>query len=564
MIRRMLCVAAALTFVSTADAADCKLISSACVDATPSKVISGITVTLEQAGGCWEYEDTYTCIKPNAVNYCQPFIDAQPQCWQTNSQCSQWDSVLNTGCMKYTQTWRCNDPSMPTPTNTIRLNDTYTLVSSNYDTSQCQSLSGNPNCSLAESRCVQTTPDSPLPPGIDPAQVAPDGCYKKQETYACFTGRTDTSECDGYASNPNCTLQSSQCDPADMVNGQCTFETKTYKCVSAPPKTSTVTDCSGQLFCQDGKCFDKGYENDPDFARSMALMEAAREAGTYMDPNSMEIFKGVDSRCKIKLFGLANCCKKSGGGAGMSNAAFGVAMTVGGQVLKYGTYYVYDALWDYGGVGMMLQKGLGAISGAAEAAWAGKGSAVAGYSFAPSLYGFGISFGSTLPAGAIGLGPVGIGNAQFFFDPTSFAISVGVMILQEMMACEQQEQILAMRRGQNLCVEVGTYCSQKLPIVKICIEKTKSYCCYNSRLARIINEQGRAQIGKSWGSPESPNCSGFTQAEFAAIDFSRIDLSEFTSEIMANINTSNITGAAVNAQEAVQRKMQNYYQRGSQ
>ena len=100
------------------------------------------------------------------------------------------------------------------------------------------------------------------------------------------------------------------------------------------------------------------------------------------------------------------------------------------------------------------------------------------------------------------------------FDPTTLAIQIGVMILQELLSCEQSEQILAMRRGQNLCHEVGTYCSKKLKLVftSICIEHTKSHCCYNSRLARIINEQGRGQIGKSWGSAKNPNCSGFTTA----------------------------------------------------
>lgn len=156
------------------------------------------------------------------------------------------------------------------------------------------------------------------------------------------------------------------------------------------------------------------------------------------------------------------------------------------------------------------------------------------------------------------------GGLQFAFDPTSFAIQIGFMILQELMSCNQQEQILAMRRGQNLCHEVGTYCSKKTPIIKICIEKTKSYCCYNSRLARIINEQGRAQIGKSWGSPKSPNCSGFTQSEFAAIDFSKIDLSEFMAEVMANIKMPDVGSMSQNVQSAVQQKVQNYYQRGAQ
>jgi conjugal transfer mating pair stabilization protein TraN len=570
-------------WAAAASAGDCQLSGSVCVDTSPSKNISGVTVTLAEVGGCWEYEDTYTCIKPNAVNYCQPFVNAQPACWQTSSQCSQMDTLLNSGCMKYLQTWRCGDPATPTPANTIRLNDTYTLISSNYDPGPCQSLDTNTNCQIAESQCVSTTPPS-LPPGIDPAQVAPDGCYQKQNTYACLTGRADSSECDGYAANPNCSLQSTTtCDPEDQINGKCTFEQRTYQCMSQPPKTNTVTDCSGQLFCQNGNCFDKGYQNDTDFARSMALMEAAREAGTYMDPNSMEMFKGFDSRCKIKLFGLANCCKKSGGGGGYSNGALmGVVLSAGGQALKYGSYYVYDALM--GGDGMAtwyLAKGIDALSGAAEAA-AKTGKAVEGFSPSISLYGLTFSFGgaptgfsffglSSPLGGAIPLDSLNsvfgfTGGTGFYFDPTSFAISIGMMIISDLLSCDQQEQILAMRRGQNLCHEIGTYCSSKIKIgpIKICIEKTKSYCCYNSRLARIINEQGRAQIGKGWGSAESPNCSGFTQSEFAAIDFSRIDLSEFMSEVMANVSMPNIQGMTQNTQGVVQQKMQNYYQRGRQ
>jgi conjugal transfer mating pair stabilization protein TraN len=539
LIGRLLIVAM-IVAAAPGYAGDCKKTGSVCVDSTPCKTVSGQQVCLSQFGlSCWEYEDTYTCIKPNAVNYCQPFVNAQPQCWQTNSQCSQWDSVLNTGCMKYTQTWRCNDPNFPAPSNTVTLNDTYTLVSSGYNTAPCQSLDTNPNCSIAESKCVSTTPPSPLPPGISSSQVAPDGCYQKQNTYACLTGRVDSSECDGYASNPNCTFQSSTCDPdpAYTVNGQCTSTTKTYKCMSAPSKTNTVTDCSGQLFCQDGKCFDKGYENDPDFARTMALMEAAREAGTYMDPNSMQIFKGFDSRCRIKLFGLANCCKKSGGGAGMSNAS--MALNAGIQAGKFfGSPYMYDAMFA-SDIPWLVDKAVDAWNATA-------------WTSTTSFYGLQFSFSTTT-----GLQFVG-------FDPYSFAFQIGMMILQDLMSCEQSEQILAMRRGQNLCHEVGTYCSKKLPVVKTCIEKTKSYCCFNSRLARIINEQGRAQIGKGWGSGESPNCSGFTQSEFEAIDFSRIDLSEFMSEVMANIKMPDVGSMGQQVQSAVQQKVQNYYQRGIQ
>lgn len=553
-------------WATAAGAGDCQLSGSVCVDTSPSKNISGVTVTLAEVGGCWEYEDTYTCLKPNAVNYCQPFVNAQPQCWQTGSQCSQMDALFNSGCMKYLQTWRCNDPSMPTPSNTIRLSDTYTLISSNYDPSPCQSLDNNTNCSIAQSQCIATSPSSPLPPGIDPSQVAPDGCYQKQITYACLTGRTD-NDCSRYASNPNCALQSTApCAPEDQFNGQCMYQEQTYRCQTTPPQTQTVTDCSGQVFCQGGNCFDTGYQNDSDFARTMALMEAAREGGVY-NQNGV-VFSGVDSRCKIKLFGLANCCKSSSGGGGYNNnLLFQVAGQVGSQAFSYGSRYVYDALytsdapnWIKNGMASMI--GINPMGPSALSQWSP--------SF--SLYGFTISTGTIAPgfiANQLGFGVIELGSfggLNFAFDPTSFAIQIGLMILQDLLSCDQSEQILAMRRGQNLCHEVGTYCSKELKFlgIKICIERTKSYCCYNSRLARIINEQGRAQIGKSWGDPKSPNCSGFTQTEFAAIDFARIDLSEFTAEIMASVRMPNVAGMQQDMQGVVQQKMQNYYQRGSQ
>ena len=63
---------------------------------------------------------------------------------------------------------------------------------------------------------------------------------------------------------------------------------------------------------------------------------------------------------------------------------------------------------------------------------------------------------------------------------------------------------------------IGNFCSKKLSLglVKICVQKSDSYCAFNSSLARIIQEQGREQLGISWGSAESPKCRGFTVEEF--------------------------------------------------
>ena len=45
------------------------------------------------------------------------------------------------------------------------------------------------------------------------------------------------------------------------------------------------------------------------------------------------------------------------------------------------------------------------------------------------------------------------------------------------------------------------------------------------------------------------------------IDFSRIDLSEFTAEIMANVRMPDVGAMDQQMQSSIQQKVQNYYQR---
>lgn len=535
---------------------DCKKTGTVCMDSSYSKDIGGITVYVSQIGGCWEYKDTYTCIKPNAVNYCQPFINAGSACWQTNSSCVQMDTQFGTGCMKYSQTWRCGDPSFPTPANTTRLNETYTLVSSNYDASTCTSLSGNSNCTLAESKCISATGPS-LPPGISSSSVAPDGCYKKQDSYVCFTGKTNSTDCDQYSTDSNCSLKATQCSAEQTLNGKCAINNLTYRCMTTPPKTKSVIDCSGKMVCSDGTCFDTGYENDKDFGKAAALMEGMRQAGVYGD---LSLFAGEPNDCRIKLGGVNNCCKKSDGGGGNNNSSvMGTVVQLGyqaaGIAVKYGSAYVYDSLMSSAYSGSFLVKGFGAITGAADLALA-DGAAYnlisEGYAvnaFQPSLstpayYGMSISWSSTA-------------GFRFAFDPYSLAIQVAIQVIMEIMSCDQTEKLTSMKKGQNLCVEVGDYCSKKA--LKICYETKKVSCCFNSRLARIINEQGRAQIGKGWGSPQSPNCSGFTTEEFERIDFSQVDMAEFVAEIMDNVKLPSTDGLKTQTEMSIQNKIQNYY-----
>jgi conjugal transfer mating pair stabilization protein TraN len=106
-----------------------------------------------------------------------------------------------------------------------------------------------------------------------------------------------------------------------------------------------------------------------------------------------------------------------------------------------------------------------------------------------------------------------------------------------LVACKEEELKLAKLNQQDRCHYVGEYCSKKIKLIG-CIQNKKSYCCFNSKLAKIIQEEGRIQLNEGWGSPDSPQCRGFTPDEFQKLDFSKIDLSDFFGDIQQNFNVN--------------------------
>ena len=95
--------------------------------------------------------------------------------------------------------------------------------------------------------------------------------------------------------------------------------------------------------------------------------------------------------------------------------------------------------------------------------------------------------------------------------------------------CNETERQLLKLKEKGNCVFVGDYCAEWWPfkLKWICVQRKETYCCFSSPLARIIHEQGRPQLGIGWGTPENPNCRGFTAEEFQKLDFSKIDFSEW-------------------------------------
>tara|TARA_R110002050_G_scaffold249861_1_gene387708 strand:- start:5897 stop:7624 length:1728 start_codon:yes stop_codon:yes gene_type:complete len=106
--------------------------------------------------------------------------------------------------------------------------------------------------------------------------------------------------------------------------------------------------------------------------------------------------------------------------------------------------------------------------------------------------------------------------------------------------CKEEEKKLAKDRQNGLCVEVGKFCARKkIGLVGFkCLQEKTSFCCFPSRLSRLLQEQGRRQLslkgerGLGWGPAEEPNCKGFTVEHLSKINFERID----TRELFAALN----------------------------
>jgi len=102
-------------------------------------------------------------------------------------------------------------------------------------------------------------------------------------------------------------------------------------------------------------------------------------------------------------------------------------------------------------------------------------------------------------------------------------------VLFGLINCDEKEKMLARLRDDDLCHKVGSYCAKRF--LGLCIKKYDVYCCFHSKLGRIIQEQGRPQLDIEWGDAKDPNCRGFTPDEFQKLDFSKMDFSEFFEDI---------------------------------
>ncbi len=98
--------------------------------------------------------------------------------------------------------------------------------------------------------------------------------------------------------------------------------------------------------------------------------------------------------------------------------------------------------------------------------------------------------------------------------------------------CDPEEITLANLKEEGRCHYIGKYFKKiALGIKK---DEVRTYCCFSSKLARLLQEQGRNQLQLSWGTPKQPSCRGLTSEEISQINFDKIDLSEAFDMIPVN------------------------------
>ncbi len=95
--------------------------------------------------------------------------------------------------------------------------------------------------------------------------------------------------------------------------------------------------------------------------------------------------------------------------------------------------------------------------------------------------------------------------------------------------CNEDEVALYGALQAGTAVYMNTYCSERLLFV--CAQRKRRYCTYNSRIARIISEQGQRQLYGSF------SCRSMTQEELDAIDWNRIDFSSAFGEAFETVGS---------------------------
>jgi len=138
---------------------------------------------------------------------------------------------------------------------------------------------------------------------------------------------------------------------------------------------------------------------------------------------------------------------------------------------------------------------------------------------------------------------------------------ITMLLINLIFRCTKPQFEYLMKKKMKVCHVVGMACAHYVCVVSnpfgggcalgYCARYDEHGCCFDSPLARIIQEQVRPQLGMGWGPVLAPNCSGISLKQLQNVDWSKVDLSEWeailtsTGHMPTNntLNVKNVTGA---------------------
>ena len=130
-------------------------------------------------------------------------------------------------------------------------------------------------------------------------------------------------------------------------------------------------------------------------------------------------------------------------------------------------------------------------------------------------------------------------------------------VLVGLAGCSAEEIELAKERNAGNTRYLGKYCAKRT-FFGVCIRRARAWCVFGSKLGRILQEQGRSQLGVGWS-----DCRGLTVAEVERIDFGRLDLSEFTENLMdGSMDPAVSLPDGADTQATMRERIRDFYSRG--
>jgi conjugal transfer mating pair stabilization protein TraN len=97
--------------------------------------------------------------------------------------------------------------------------------------------------------------------------------------------------------------------------------------------------------------------------------------------------------------------------------------------------------------------------------------------------------------------------------------------------CSDHELETAQARQVGATHYRRTTCSRTIVFGTICVERRRYYCVYDSKFARVFQEQANVQTGGQFSS----NCPGLTIAQLETIDVGIMDLSEVFGDMLDSV-----------------------------